>query len=90
MKLFFKLLTILLVLQINVFAAVEIDYPNPDMGIFGDWEDKDMPGIPSTNIDEYKLELKEWAKQANIELDDSSINNYIQKSLDCCGWVSWW
>jgi hypothetical protein len=49
-----------------------------------------MPGIPSTNIDEYKLELKEWAKQANIELDDSSINNYIQKSLDCCGWVSWW
>jgi hypothetical protein len=45
-------------MQINVFAAVEIDYPNPDMGIFGDWEDKDMPGIPSTNIGEYKLELK--------------------------------
>ncbi|MCI5136236.1 MAG: hypothetical protein D3920_14485, partial [Candidatus Electrothrix sp. AW2] len=57
------------------YANVTLDYP----GFFS--SDKNMPGIPSKDIDEYKEELKEWSDTFNIDLLDSSLN-YVSSTLD--------
>ncbi|MCI5193488.1 MAG: hypothetical protein D3915_10240 [Candidatus Electrothrix sp. AU1_5] len=57
------------------YANVTLDYP----GFFS--SDKNMPGIPSKDIDEYKEELKEWSDTFNIDLLDSSLN-YVSSTLN--------
>ncbi len=59
------------------YADVTLDYPG--WVIFG--EQKEYPGIPSKDIDEYKDELKNWSENYNIELLNSSLN-YVNSSLD--------
>ena len=58
-------------------ANVTLDYPG--WVIFG--EDKEYPGIPSKDIDDYKDELKNWSNYYDIELLDSSLN-YASNTLD--------
>lgn len=68
-------LALFLLFQNEAAAKVTLDYPG---WIF---EDKYVPGIPSKDIDEYKMELKEWSKACGIELMDSSLN-YVSSNLD--------
>jgi len=68
-------------------AKVSLNYPG---WIF---EDKDLPGIPSKNLDQYKSELKSWSRNFQTKLDanlvdnyvalsENAINNYISRALD--------
>ena len=71
----FRILAIVICLKANVFAAVFIDY----QGFFS--KDNNLPGIPSKNFEQYKQELKAWARILNVSLEQEAINNYINSSL---------
>ncbi|MCI5150581.1 MAG: hypothetical protein D3916_14550, partial [Candidatus Electrothrix sp. MAN1_4] len=66
--------TVLVIASVG-HAVVTLDYP----GFFSD--DKNAPGIPSKDIDEYREELKEWSDTFDIDLLDSSLN-YVSSTLD--------
>jgi len=79
---------VLLVFGLSIFtnAQVSLNYP----GFFSN--DRDLPGIPSKDLDEYKEELKSWSRDyqfklslsgsnVDVELSDEAINVYIDKAL---------
>ena len=76
----FKKFFVVVVTSGLIYANVGLSYP----GTFT--QDTSVPGIPSTNIDEYKLELKDWSNQYksfynNSILSDADINTYITQTL---------
>lgn len=86
--LLFKTTTLLLLLVILAFitidskAEVTLDYPGND--IFK--TNRALPGIPGTDLDEYKIELKAWSRKYNytkndLELSDETVNTYISSAL---------
>lgn len=86
-KKFFVGMLLVCGLSVSSYAKVSLNYPG---WVF---EDTDLPGIPSKDLDEYKAELKSWSRKFQTELDingidndvtlsDEAINNYISKSLN--------
>ena len=79
-KIFF--LTALVLNPLSLSAEVELDYP----GIDAFSVNRDLPGIPSTDIDQYKAELKAWSRKydytANsLALSDEEVEAYISAVL---------
>ncbi len=74
-------------LSILSFGQVSLNYPR--------WisEDESLPGIPSKDLDEYKIELESWSRSyqsdldsrgvgSDVELSGDAVNAYISQALD--------
>lgn len=60
------------------FAYVPVDYPGWD--ILG--EDRNLPGSPSTDMDDYKSELVWWGEYFEIPITKEMVNEVITKKMD--------